>query len=66
MSPGRYSGVQISSKALQVTLEERRLYQFEFIDDSAEALGGPPMPRADASLHPEGAVHHRVQAPRRY
>ena len=27
-------GVQISSQALQVTLEGRRLYQFEFIDDS--------------------------------
>jgi hypothetical protein len=31
---GDIRGVQISSKALQVTLEERRLYQFEFIDDS--------------------------------
>jgi len=31
---GDIRGVQISSKALQVTLEGRRLYQFELIDDS--------------------------------
>ena len=31
---GDIRGVQISSKALQVTLEWGRLYQFEFIDDS--------------------------------
>ena len=31
---GDIRGVQISSKALQVTLEESRLYQFEFTDDS--------------------------------
>ena len=31
---GDIRGVQISSKALQVTLEGSRLYQFEFIDDS--------------------------------
>ncbi len=31
---GDIRGVQISSKALQVTLEGARLYQFEFIDDS--------------------------------
>ena len=31
---GDIRGVQISSQALQVTLEESRLYQFEFTDDS--------------------------------
>jgi hypothetical protein len=33
---GDIQGVQISSGAVQVTLERGRLYQFEFVDDSAK------------------------------
>ena len=33
---GDIRGVQISSGAVQLTLEAGRLYQFEFVDDSAK------------------------------